>query len=78
MYGSPKYNNLEMIKKADEATKEAAFIVYDMYKAGSCWSTYLQCSAPHPEDGLSASALKKSIDKAKELGKYNIDTGQLA
>ena len=78
MYGSPKYTNLEIIKKADEATKEAAFIVYDMYKAGKCWSTDLQCSAPHPETGLSSSGLKKSLAAAKEEGVYNIDTGQLA
>ena len=78
MYGSPKYNNLEMIKKADEATKEAAFMVYDMYKAGSCWSGDLQCSAPHPETGLTSSQLKRSIKGAKEEGVYNIDTGQLA
>ena len=73
-----KYKKREKMMKADEGTKEAAMWVYDMYKAGNCWSGDFQCSAPHPVDGLSASSLSKSITRAKKEGVYNIDTGQLA
>ena len=73
-------NKYAKIGKAKETSEEAAMLVYDMYKAGRCWSTKYQCSSPHPTDGLSSKQLERSIKSAANQGGegYNIDTGQVA